>query len=276
VDTAGNAVQAASVVPGWAVSGFVITGHNYYAAVAASTILKLDSAFSFQWAKQYTFSNMTAVYQLAPASQPGTPSDMGCFFSTQDATIGRIDNSGTILWSKKETIPIPLFHRIMLTSDSSIVFTGYPHYLYKCDTLGTLSCFTSITYSDSIITFSAAPVTHTINSFSFASPSNLSFIVSPSGGISNTCNLTTAIDETGVHSLPFLSPNPTTSELRITNAEFRIESAEVYDVVGARCLTPALSKGEGVRVDVSKLAPGIYFVKVKTEKGVSAAKFVKQ
>ncbi len=30
-------------------------------------------------------------------------------------------------------------------------------------------------------------------------------------------------------------------------------------------LTPALSKGEGVRVDVSGLAPGVYFVRIGSE-----------
>ena len=76
----------------------------------------------------------------------------------------------------------------------------------------------------------------------------------------------------------FVFPNPATTELIITNAEFGIESVEIWDVVGERVkrLTPALSKGEGVRVDVSSLSAGIYFVKVKTKKGVSAAKFVKQ
>ena len=41
-------------------------------------------------------------------------------------------------------------------------------------------------------------------------------------------------------------------------------------------LTPTLSKGEGVSIDISALSPGIYFVKVRGEKEERVARFVKQ
>jgi hypothetical protein len=75
-----------------------------------------------------------------------------------------------------------------------------------------------------------------------------------------------------------LSPNPATSEIKIENAKGKIESVEVFDVVGVKVkyLTPALSEGEGVRVEVSSLAAGIYFVKITTEDGIFAKKLIKQ
>jgi hypothetical protein len=75
-----------------------------------------------------------------------------------------------------------------------------------------------------------------------------------------------------------LSPNPATSEIKIESAKSKIESVEVFDVVGVKVkhLTPALSEGEGVRVEVSSLAAGIYFVRVKTEKGSVTRKLIKQ
>jgi hypothetical protein len=73
-----------------------------------------------------------------------------------------------------------------------------------------------------------------------------------------------------------ISPNPATSELIIDNAELKIERIEIYNVLGEKCLTPTLSKGEGVHVDVSSLSSGIYFVKVNGERGEGIAKFVKQ
>ena len=51
-------------------------------------------------------------------------------------------------------------------------------------------------------------------------------------------------------------------------------SIRIYDVLGVEqfTLTPTLSlKGEGVRIDVSLLAPGVYFVRV----GDMVRKFVK-
>ena len=83
-----------------------------------------------------------------------------------------------------------------------------------------------------------------------------------------------------------LYPNPATKQLTIESRQTttgKIELVEIYDVLGVRCLTPTLSPdknrdrhGEGVSVDVSSLASGIYFVKVKTKEGESVAKFVKE
>jgi hypothetical protein len=77
-----------------------------------------------------------------------------------------------------------------------------------------------------------------------------------------------------------LSPNPATNQLTIDNGEWKIESVEVYDVMGESVivsLTPSpSSSGEGsVRLDVSSLASGIYFVKVKGDKEERMGKFVK-
>jgi hypothetical protein len=74
-----------------------------------------------------------------------------------------------------------------------------------------------------------------------------------------------------------LFPNPATNEIRIESSKFKVQSVEVYDVMGRLTLNPS-PKGEGLRVevDVSKLSPGIYFVKVKGEKEERVGKFVKQ
>jgi len=72
-------------------------------------------------------------------------------------------------------------------------------------------------------------------------------------------------------------PNPATTEFRIhPGVSGRIESVEVYNALGEKCLTPTLSKGEGVRVEVSSLPRGIYFVKVRGGKSFAAGKFVKE
>jgi len=73
-----------------------------------------------------------------------------------------------------------------------------------------------------------------------------------------------------------LSPTPATGELSVISYQLLVEKVEIYDVLGEKCLTPALSKGEGFRVDVSSLAAGIYFVRLKTSEGMRSAKFVKE
>jgi hypothetical protein len=75
----------------------------------------------------------------------------------------------------------------------------------------------------------------------------------------------------------FVFPNPATNELLVQSSEPGDKAViEIYNVLGEKCLTPALSKGEGVRVDVSSLPAGIYFLKVRGEKEERIAKFVKQ
>jgi hypothetical protein len=72
-------------------------------------------------------------------------------------------------------------------------------------------------------------------------------------------------------------PNPTTGELTITNYELRIENIEVFDVYGriqnAECrMQNAISS---ISVDISDFKSGVYFVKIKTEKGTITKKIIK-
>jgi hypothetical protein len=73
-------------------------------------------------------------------------------------------------------------------------------------------------------------------------------------------------------------PNPAGNKLEIKNGGIKIELVEIYDVVGERCLVLPLNplKGTSAPIDVSKLSPGIYFVKLRSEKEERVAKFVKE
>ena len=75
-----------------------------------------------------------------------------------------------------------------------------------------------------------------------------------------------------------ISPNPATSELRIQNAEFKIEEIEIYNMLGMRIFSQnqEARAGNQVVTDVSSLKPGIYFVRAKTRDGINSAKFVKE
>ncbi len=78
----------------------------------------------------------------------------------------------------------------------------------------------------------------------------------------------------------FIYPNPATDFITLQGDFLQLNSVpfiEIYDVMGIKVqtipynLTPALSEGEGVRIDVSKLSHGVYFVKF----GDRVEKFVK-
>ncbi len=93
-----------------------------------------------------------------------------------------------------------------------------------------------------------------------------------------TCNVCTGIGINEINSENTLSffPNPATNELRIQNAEFKIEKVEIIDVLGQKYNSTFNILNSELRVDVSSLLSGIYFLKVKGEKEERVANFVKQ
>ena len=75
-----------------------------------------------------------------------------------------------------------------------------------------------------------------------------------------------------------LYPNPATNELVVRSSEFDDKGViEIYNVLGEEVFSE--KQETGIRnqeaVDVSLLSPGVYFVKVKSEKKEHVAKFVK-
>src|SRR5258706_689748 len=73
-----------------------------------------------------------------------------------------------------------------------------------------------------------------------------------------------------------LFPDPAINELRIQNAEFRIESIDVSDVLVQKYNSIFNIQNSTLTIDVSTLSPAIYFVKVRGGKEERVAKFVKQ
>ncbi|MBK5285269.1 MAG: T9SS type A sorting domain-containing protein, partial [Bacteroidia bacterium] len=76
----------------------------------------------------------------------------------------------------------------------------------------------------------------------------------------------------------FLSPNPATHQLTISSRQWAIKEIEIYDVVGEKQIALPLNplKGTSASIDVSGLAAGIYFVRVRGENKISVVKMVKE
>ena len=70
-----------------------------------------------------------------------------------------------------------------------------------------------------------------------------------------------------------LLPNPATDEITIYNLEVAISLIEIYNVIGERIYKSELQKP---KIDISNLLPGIYFVKLTTDKTSLTGKFVKE
>lgn len=75
-----------------------------------------------------------------------------------------------------------------------------------------------------------------------------------------------------------LSPNPATNQITIQSSMFNVQSVEVFDVMGKRCIALPLYplKGTSASIDISRLTPGIYFISITNDDGIKAVrKFVK-
>jgi hypothetical protein len=80
-------------------------------------------------------------------------------------------------------------------------------------------------------------------------------------------------------------PNPTDGQLIIDNGQLTIENIAIYDMIGQSVYSSTLGisplwgdKGglSMLRLDVSHLPSGIYFIRIQTENGVVMKKVVKQ
>src|SRR5436853_7815723 len=79
----------------------------------------------------------------------------------------------------------------------------------------------------------------------------------PSGG----CFITAERENAGLMSV-LISPNPATSELRIQNAELRIENIEIYNPLGEKVFQSHISNlTSQISIDISQLPSGIYFLR---------------
>ncbi len=73
----------------------------------------------------------------------------------------------------------------------------------------------------------------------------------------------------------FIFPNPAKDELRVENGEWRMEDVEILDVSGKKLSTSGMQFSAN-SVNVSTLPKGIYFIRIKTDKGTVTKKFIKE
>jgi len=71
-------------------------------------------------------------------------------------------------------------------------------------------------------------------------------------------------------------PNPTIGELKIESGQLTIDEIVIFDSYGRNLLFHKFLMTSEATIDISKLSAGIYFVKIRTEKGEVVRKIVKE
>ncbi len=77
-------------------------------------------------------------------------------------------------------------------------------------------------------------------------------------------NFDWGIDDDEATAFAILHPNPTTGQVTITGQD--LKSAEVFNTLGQKVAT-ARSEGETLRIDLSELPIGVYFVNITNKEG---------
>ena len=66
-------------------------------------------------------------------------------------------------------------------------------------------------------------------------------------------------------------PNPTTGNLKIESGELEVHQISIFNIAGSN-----LFNTQQIAFDISYLPAGIYFVQIKTEKGIVVRKIIKE
>ncbi len=95
-----------------------------------------------------------------------------------------------------------------------------------------------------------------------------------------TCDSTTSLhaDAGEINNQPStieISPNPATSEMKITTTNAVMKEAHIYTMMGQCILLSPINNRQST-IDISSLPPGMYVAEVISEKGVIRKRFVKQ
>jgi len=176
----------------------------------------------------------------------GWPSGTGITVTVDDVEYGFV----TLPWGTptiKDTVQIPSGEVIFLWT-GDMTYTNSRHYFEIYNSLGELI---------------------------YTSPNEFGSLPEPFFTYLNECNIGIR-DYTPAFQL---YPNPTSSELRITNYELQVTDVKIFDVMGRmQCFDFAQQpKAENtIVINVSNLPNGIYFVKITTEKGIVTKKVIKQ
>jgi hypothetical protein len=87
----------------------------------------------------------------------------------------------------------------------------------------------------------------------------------------------TAIHNVNGETLDFtLFPNPATNMLQLKTEDLKVSNVVITDISGRVVAKRTVTPNKEIKLDISALPKGMYFLKMDTDKGAASSKFVKQ
>jgi hypothetical protein len=234
----------------------------------AKTIFPLTSGFNepFNYIVECNDGSLLISYDIC------SPNDSSYLVKT--------DSLGNILWAKnyegflRGGIYEDSIHRLdFCVSPSAIQGTC----IFRCDSSCITSCIGSAaTFNDSAFSIQQfnrilLDSNLTISLTNFPLLDSLSPIL-----LFDYCQLIYQNEEFGNEALSVsIFPNPTSEKFSLLSFNNLIQSVEIYNLIGEKVDIKQCAIGKvEITIDVRNLSPGLYFVKVQTEKGSSVQKLL--
>ncbi len=280
--------------------GFVLSGQVSEALPGTFTpsfLLKTDSIGNFIWGHCYSpYYSSSSIWNFSGNT---TKTNDGCFViggsngfpdwavvNPEDPFIAKVDSNGNQIWLKifGQNTHNEFADFVIPTSDRGFALIGrsevpsfkYNLFLVKTDSAGNSGCnqpdstfnvdfFTPDLFDNSLAIQSSGCILH--------SPPTQ--VTSGAGSASDYC-MNIGISETNTPpSTLEISPNPATSEIKITTTNSIMKEAHIYTMMG-QCILQSTINNRQSTIDISSLPPGMYIAEVISEKGVIRKKFVKE
>lgn len=271
---------------GFIIIGFVNLGSGYGIA-----LIRTDSSGGLIWSKAYGGINSDIGFALQLTSDGGfiiTGRIESYGLGIGDTYLLKTDSMGNRQWMKTYgMIGYEHCYSVNLTNDGGYILAGFTldttsgslakTYLIKTDSLGVSGCNESPLNISPIISSTVDSSITMITTFP------LTTVVSPPTSVGLPTFQTETLCYVGMDELQdkkysvFLFPNPATNELRIQDSELKIETVEIYNVLGEKIFSqPSPNQSKQVTVNISELAPGMYFLALTNNEGKRTVKFVKE
>ncbi len=277
--------------------GFIIAGvtYSFGAGLADFFLIKTDSTGVYQWSKTYggvSDDRSESVIQTDDGGYLFTGESASFSTGNFDVYIIRTISNGDTLWTKTlNGLSNNEGYSLIPTADNGFAITGTYYsqqgnndvLFIKADSTGWIGCSES-----SAMTTVTNPTTQVVNhhfNYLASSPSVVMHLLDETSGASVEilCEHVGISGDSENSNSIFIYPNPVSSQCKIhlpiaIGTQFRIRQIEILDIFGNNYFIfqfTSVRDLQDVEIDVSGLAPGIYFVTVQTGTNSSTLKLIK-
>jgi hypothetical protein len=231
-----------------------------------------------QWASDLLLGNNGDIYFAGNHFKATSP-------VAQNAFTMKADNAGNVVWCNKYD-NLTSTGGMIFTANNELAFSGWTDrfggglldtYLCKTNSTGNAGC------DISPLTYTSANINYTVSNVTFSVGADLTMTTVPimvtSGGIISTKCQTldvTDIQSTGEAGLFAIYPNPAVNDLNISSENYLNGKFRIFDPFGKIINETAVSDLNEIKINVTDLPKGIYFIEFIDKSRRSTSKFIKE